>query len=82
MALDIRWPEFEEGEVLLAELGPDGRRLRQVEIGSDGDAVKTSVEDLTIHAPFDLHDPQRLAMKICRGDFEAVWRRVQREPVG
>ncbi|WP_229883527.1 hypothetical protein [Streptomyces omiyaensis] len=72
----LRRPEFEDGEVFLMELGPDGRRLRQVEIGPDGGAVRTSVEDWPFNAPFDLHDPQYLAMEIGRGDFEAAWQRV------
>lgn len=78
----LRWPETEEGEVFLMELGPDGRRLRQVEIGPDGGAVKSSVEDWPFNPPFDLHDPQYLAMEISRDDFEAAWQRAHRKPEG
>ncbi|MFF4452213.1 hypothetical protein [Streptomyces goshikiensis] len=78
----LRWPEFEDGEVFLMELGPDGRRLRQVEIGVDGDAVKTSAEDWPFNAPFDLHDPQHSAMEIGRDDFETAWQRAHRAPDG
>lgn len=78
----LRWPETEEGEVFLMELGPDGRRLRQVEIGPNGSAVKSSVDDWPFNAPFDLHDPQYLAMEIGRDGFEAAWQRAHREPEG
>jgi hypothetical protein len=78
----LRWPQGEEGEVFLMELGPDGRRLRQVEIGAGGGAVKTSVEDWPFNAPFDLHDPQYAAMEIGRDDFGGAWQRARREPEG
>ncbi|MEY2229230.1 hypothetical protein [Streptomyces sp. BF23-19] len=78
----LRWPECEDGEVFLMELGPDGRRLRQVEIGPDGGAVKTSVENWPFNAPFDLHDPWYVAMEIGCDDFEDAWHRAHREPKG
>ncbi|MGA5069314.1 hypothetical protein ACPB9E_37175 [Streptomyces exfoliatus] len=78
----LRWPEFEDGAVFLMELGPDGRRLRMVEIGPDDGAVRTSAEDWPFNAPFDLHDPQYGAMEIGRDDFEAAWQRAHRPPQG
>ncbi len=78
----LRWPGGEEGEVFLMELGPDGRRLRQVEIGADGGAVKTGVEDWPFNPPFDLHDPQYVAMAIGRDEFEGSWERARPESEG
>ncbi|MEU3430619.1 hypothetical protein [Streptomyces gardneri] len=54
----------------------------RVEIGPDGGAVKTSVEDWAFDAPFDLHDPQNMAMEIGRDDFVAAWPRAHRAPEG
>ncbi|MEU3558559.1 hypothetical protein ACFWJ4_22920 [Kitasatospora sp. NPDC127067] len=78
----LRWPEGEEGEVFLMELGPDGRRLRQVEIRPDGGSVKTGIEDWPFNPPFDLRDPQYVSMEIGPGDFEEVWQRARHESEG
>ncbi|MFD3556296.1 hypothetical protein ACFWWA_29975 [Streptomyces goshikiensis] len=56
--------------------------MRQVEIGVDGGAVKTSVEDWPFNPPFDLHDPQYSAMEIGRDGFETAWQRAHRAPDG
>ncbi|WP_037902040.1 hypothetical protein [Streptomyces sp. NRRL S-350] len=73
----LRWPEGEEGEVFLMELGPDGRRLRQVEIATDGGSVTTGAEDWPFNPPFDLRDPQYVSMEIGLGAFEEAWRRAR-----
>ncbi len=71
------WPEDDLGDVYLMELGPDGRRLRQVVSGADGSAVKTSAEDWPFNPPFDLRDPQYVSMEIAHDDFEAAWQRAR-----
>jgi hypothetical protein len=78
----LRWPEGDEGEVFLMELGPDGRRLRQVEIGPDGGSVRTGIEDWPFNPPFDLHDPQYASMEIGSGDFQEAWQRARHESEG
>ncbi|MFJ8442685.1 hypothetical protein [Kitasatospora griseola] len=76
----LRRPEVEEGQVYLVELGPDGRRLRQVELGADGGAVGTTPEDWPFNPPTDLYDPEYAAWEIGRDEFEDAWRRARREP--
>ncbi|WP_432044300.1 hypothetical protein [Streptomyces cadmiisoli] len=75
----LRWQEDGDEEILLMELGPDGRRLRQVEIGSDSGAVKTSVEDWPFNPPYDLYDPQYASLEISCDDFEEAWHRARHE---
>lgn len=55
------------------ELGPDGRRIRMVEIGADDVAVRTSLDDWTSNSPYDLYDPQFAAMEIEAPAFEKEW---------
>ncbi|WP_309484573.1 hypothetical protein [Streptomyces himalayensis] len=78
----LRWQEDGDEEIFLMELGPDGRRLRQVEIGSDGGAVKTSVEDWPLNPPCDLYDPQYASLEISCDDFEEAWHRARHESQG
>ena len=69
----------EDGVVLfLMEVGPDGRRIRQVEARPDGSAIKTDVEDWPFNPPFDLHDPQYASMEIGSEAFEESWDRARR----
>ncbi len=43
----------------LTEIGPDGRRVRQVEMTEQGTAIKTDAEDWPVNPPLvDLVDPQ------------------------
>ncbi|MFJ3176327.1 hypothetical protein ACIPJK_36930 [Streptomyces roseus] len=69
--------------VYLMEVGPDGRRLRQVELGDDGTAVKSSPDDWPFNPPVvDLFDPDVVGMEISRDEFEAAWLRAHHEDVG
>lgn len=71
----------EDGEdaVFFLELGPDGRRTRQVEVAADGDAVATDPDDWPFNPPLDLYDPVWAPLEIARGEFEDVWRTARRE---
>jgi hypothetical protein len=69
--------EEEYDEVYLLELGPDGRRLRQVVIEPDGSATAEGSEDWPFNAPFDLYDPKLAAMQIAGSEFEAAWSKAQ-----
>jgi hypothetical protein len=66
----------------LIELGPDGRRLRQVEIGPQGDGTRTGPDDWPFNPPYDLHDPRYASMEIGADGFDDAWRRARREPEG
>ncbi|WP_223290933.1 hypothetical protein [Streptomyces avicenniae] len=66
--------EGEEGVVQLAELGPDGRRLRQVEIGPSGKGVRTGPADWLFNPPSDLYDPDLAPLEIPADTFESAWR--------
>jgi hypothetical protein len=62
----------EEGVVWFSELGPDGRRLREIERRADGTAVGRS--QWIMNPPEDLRDPE-LARHVCTvEEFESVWR--------
>ncbi|MCZ9344430.1 hypothetical protein NGM37_42465 [Streptomyces sp. TRM76130] len=70
----MRWQEDGDAASCLMEPGPDGRRLRQVDIGSDACAVRTSVDDWPFNPPCDLYDPQYASLEISSSAFEAAWR--------
>ncbi|MFG2053335.1 hypothetical protein ACGFI9_04810 [Micromonospora sp. NPDC048930] len=58
----------------LMEVGPDGRRIRQVEVADDGTAIKTDAEDWPFNPPVvDLFDPQLPDQEIDRDEFERAW---------
>jgi hypothetical protein len=78
----LRRQEDPEEDVFLMELGPDGRRLRQVEIDSAGGAVQTSPDDWPFNPPWDLYDPRYASWEISRDDFEQAWHRARRESSG
>jgi hypothetical protein len=61
----------EVGDVILVELGPDGRRLRQVIHPADGDATRQA--SWPVNSPFDLYDPEFAAQRIDRAEFEQAW---------
>jgi hypothetical protein len=73
------WQEDGEEAVFLMELGPDGRRLRQVEVAPDGDALATDPDDWPFNPPFDLHDPVWAPLEIRRVEFEEAWRTARRD---
>jgi hypothetical protein len=70
-------PEY-DGVVYLTEVGPDGRRLRQVEQLPNGDALRT--DDWPFDPPIDLRDPQYAAMAIGSDTFEEAWRHARPDP--
>jgi len=58
----------------LTEIGPDGRRIRQVEVAAHGTAIKTDAEDWPFNPPLvDLFDPQLPDQEIDREEFERAW---------
>ncbi|SDE13088.1 hypothetical protein [Glycomyces harbinensis] len=68
-------PEFGDRSVYFFEVESDGRRLRQVEIGEDGVAVKSTPDDWLFDPPVvDLFAPETAAWEIGRDEFEAAWR--------
>ncbi len=66
-----------EGVAFLSEVGPDGRRLRQVELFPDGAGVRS--DEFPIDPPVDLRDPRYLAMEIDSRTFEDAWRTARDE---
>ncbi|MCK8679158.1 hypothetical protein [Streptomyces lichenis] len=70
----LRWQEDGEGSSLVCELGPDGRRLRQVEVAADGSSVRTTPEDWLFNPPMDLWDPRYASWETGAEEFEAAWR--------
>jgi hypothetical protein len=67
------------GFVFLSEVGPDGRRLRQVELSPEGDALRE--DDFPIDPPVDLRDPRYVTKEITAQEFEAAWQNARDEPV-
>ncbi|MEV8106499.1 hypothetical protein [Streptomyces sp. NPDC088135] len=64
--------------VQLLEVGPDGRRIRQVEPAEDGSAVRGRPEDWLFDPPVaDLFDPELADQEIDRGEFEEQWARAR-----
>ncbi|MFC7280213.1 hypothetical protein ACFQS1_40190 [Paractinoplanes rhizophilus] len=60
------WDEADETEpqIYCEHLGPDGRRLRQVEIYADSTAVRTRPEHWPFNPPNDLYDPDLVQWEI------------------
>lgn len=70
----------DEPATYLMEIGPDGRRIRQVEIAEDGTAVKTDEEDWPLNPPIvDLFDPELPDQEIDREEFERAWTAARHE---
>ncbi|MCC3778791.1 hypothetical protein K6I33_004066 [Streptomyces sp. UNOB3_S3] len=62
----------------LMEIGSDGRRTRQVEIGEDGSAVRSGPDDWLFSPPIvDLFDPELVGREIRRDEFEEAWARAR-----
>jgi hypothetical protein len=76
----LRLPDEDDDAIYLAELGADGRRLRQVEVRPDGTRYKSTAEDWPFNPPFDLYDPRYAAMEIEARDFEEAWRQAIHDP--
>ncbi|MFR9723943.1 hypothetical protein ACL02R_11345 [Streptomyces sp. MS19] len=62
------------GAVHLCELGPDGRRLRQIEIAPSGEGMRSGPDDWLFNPPSDLYDPDLAPLEIPADTFEAAWR--------
>ncbi len=73
------WEEADDTEpaVYFEELGPDGRRLRQVEVYRDGTAIKTGPDDWPLNPPNDLYDPDLARSEIDSNEFEQAWRQAR-----
>lgn len=72
-----------EPVICVMEVGADGRRLRQVEVGDDGTALKSGPDDWPFNPPFaDLFDPELAGMEISPDEFEAAWLRARHETDG
>lgn len=77
----LRLPDPEEEDTeWLTEHGPDGRRLRQVELRTDGTALTGDREDWPMNPPFDLGDPWLAAHEISRAEFERAWEQGTSDP--
>ena len=70
--------EDEDGEMFLTELGPDGRRLRQVGVKPDGEALRS--ESWPFNAPFDLRSPTLAEQEVSAEFFEKHWTRARPDP--
>ena len=73
------WDEADETEpqIYYEHLGPDGRRLRQVEMYADRTAIRTGSEDWPFNPPNDLYDRDLAQWEISAEDFEEVWLRAR-----
>lgn len=68
----------EDPATYLTEIGPDGRRIRQVEVAEDGTATKTDAQDWPFNPPLvDLFDPQLSDLQIDRDEFDRAWAAAQ-----
>ncbi|MGK5729440.1 hypothetical protein [Streptomyces sp. URMC 124] len=87
-----RWDEGDEGDegddessegdedsaVYLMEVGPDGRRTRQVELSEDGSVVKSTPDDWPFNPPIvDVFAPEVAGQEISRAEFEEHWARAR-----
>ncbi|GAA3655565.1 hypothetical protein GCM10022224_018380 [Nonomuraea antimicrobica] len=74
------WEDEHGVTIYLAEVGPDGRRLRQVEVAPDGTAVRSAPTDWVLNPPIvDLFDPEVVGKEIGREEFERAWRHARPE---
>lgn len=74
-----RWEDEHGGDSAsyYLEVGPEGRRLRQVEVRDDGTAVRSGPDDWAFNPPVvDLYAPEVAAWGIDSEEFEAQWRRA------
>lgn len=74
-----RWDEEDGASVdYLMEIGPDGRRTRQVEVAEDGSGVRSTADDWPFNPPMvDLYDPAPTGQEIGRDAFEEGWARAR-----
>jgi GNAT superfamily N-acetyltransferase len=77
----LRLPDPEgQATEWLTEHGPDGRRLRQVELREDGTALTTDLASWPINPPIDLGDPDLAAHEISQAEFERAWEQGTPDP--
>ncbi|MCO8271463.1 hypothetical protein M1L60_12740 [Actinoplanes sp. TRM 88003] len=69
------WDDADDTEPCLyfEELGPDGRRLRQVEVYRNGSAIRTTPDDWPLNPPIDLYDPDLPQWQTDSKDFDQAW---------
>ncbi|MFD3513995.1 hypothetical protein [Streptomyces sp. NPDC058657] len=74
-----RWDEGDGAPVdYLMEVGPDGRRSRQVEVAGDGSGVRGTAGDWPFNPPVvDLYDPEPAGQEIGGDEFEEEWARAR-----
>ncbi|SNY62940.1 hypothetical protein SAMN05421748_12497 [Paractinoplanes atraurantiacus] len=75
----LRRPWDDEPHIYLEELGPDGRRRRQVEVYRDGTATRSTPDDWPLNPPIDLHDPDLAQWEISADEFERAWQQARTE---
>ncbi|ANB04259.1 hypothetical protein SAM40697_0296 [Streptomyces ambofaciens] len=70
--------EDDEPVVSLMEIGPDGRRVRQVELAEGGTALRSGPDDWPFNPPVvDLFDPALAGQEISQHEFEEQWARAR-----
>ncbi|WP_084700501.1 hypothetical protein [Cryptosporangium arvum] len=69
----VRRPWDEEPVLYYLHLGPDGRRLRQVDAHPDGTAIRTGPDDWPFNPPLDLYDPDLAQWETDAVTFEKAW---------
>ncbi|MFJ8044681.1 hypothetical protein ACIRBX_29675 [Kitasatospora sp. NPDC096147] len=75
------WTEDTDPVDYLSEVGPDGRRLRQVEVLVDGTAYRSTPEDWPFNPPLvDRFSPEWLPFVITAAEFEQEWARAVHDP--
>ncbi|MGW6704085.1 hypothetical protein ACWGDE_04205 [Streptomyces sp. NPDC054956] len=75
------WDEDDDPIVYMMEVGPDGRRLRQVELTEDGTAYRSTPEDWPFNPPLvDRYAPEWVPFVIGQDEFEAQWTRAVHDP--
>ncbi|MFC7532346.1 hypothetical protein [Actinoplanes sp. GCM10030250] len=72
-------PDETEPQIYYEHLGPDNRRLRQVEVYADETAIRTGPEDWPLNPPNDLYDPDLVQWATSAEDFEQLWRQAPGE---
>jgi hypothetical protein len=73
------WEDADETDpqIYYEHLGPDGRRLRQVEVYRDGTAIRTGPDDWPLNPPNDLWDPDLAQWEVGADEFDETWRRAR-----
>ncbi|WP_370936406.1 hypothetical protein [Amycolatopsis sp. cg13] len=70
----LRRHDDEENTDWLVEVGPDGRRTRQVEVPDVGTALRSGPDDWPLNPPFaDLFAPETADWEISAAEFEKHW---------